>query len=100
VDSEHIIPKEVEYTFALARGKLLGAEYLYVSDRRHKDHYRLGHPENEGESPFNLGGFQSQQLTQNRCNSSGLRGDRYDLSQNLWSHQTRTGTGQAPLLED
>jgi hypothetical protein len=60
VESEHIIPKEVEYTFALARKKLLGAEYLYVSDRRHEDHYRLEHPENEGKSRFNLVGFHAR----------------------------------------
>jgi hypothetical protein len=70
VESEHIIPKEVEYTFALAKGKLLGAEYLYVSDNRDKDHYRLGHPENGGRSPFNVGAFQIQELIQNRCNPS------------------------------
>ncbi|EXJ61551.1 hypothetical protein A1O7_01979 [Cladophialophora yegresii CBS 114405] len=48
VESEYIIPREVEYTFAISRRKLVGAEYLYVSDRRHEDHYRRESPENEG----------------------------------------------------
>lgn len=49
VGSEQIFDKEVEYTFAIRKKKLICTEYLYVSDHLHESHYRHSHPKNNGE---------------------------------------------------
>ena len=43
---------------------------------------------------------QGGKLTRNRCCSSGLRGVRYDTSENVWSHQSRSGARQDAMLEN
>ncbi|KAF1949105.1 hypothetical protein CC80DRAFT_497783 [Byssothecium circinans] len=48
VPNEHEVVIEVKHTFPLTAKKLLCKEELYVSDERHRSHYRKTHPSNKG----------------------------------------------------
>ena len=96
----HEISRKVEYTFNFHAKKLLGTEYLYVSDRRQEDHYRLDHPENEGLFSVTVGYLHSQALIPDRRHPKRLRGHRHDPFENHRSYQNDTRARQIPFLED